>query len=193
MAKFRIRLKVQGLELEVDGEREDIPLIAKTIQQQFAGMLEPINVAAEVPKQLPSRTESAGDDGAGKSRSFRRRGGGRSSGEPEAPIDFRHDAAKLGNPVQTWSVTEKCVWLLYVLKQSAGVNEVSAGQLVATFNQQFKAVGKLHPPNVARELARAKAQNPPAVGQDKSFWFVTPEGERQAGELIKSVTTPTLV
>ena len=46
MAKFRIRLKVQALELEVDGEREDIPVITSAVQQQFAGLLQPTEAMA---------------------------------------------------------------------------------------------------------------------------------------------------
>jgi hypothetical protein len=160
MAKFKIRLKVQGLELEVDGEREDIPVIARAVQQQFAGMLEPINVAAGVPKQLPAPAESADGDGSGKSKSRRNRTAARGSTEPENPVEFRHDSAKFGNPIQSWTIAEKCIWLLYVIKNSASVGEVSAQQLVATYNHLFKTAGKLHPPPVTRELSRAKVQNP---------------------------------
>jgi hypothetical protein len=114
LAKFRIRLKVQGLELEVDGEREDIPVIARAVQQQFAGMLEPITVAAEVPR-LSTRSENADGDGASGKRSPRRRN--RSSTEGETtPIEYRHDDARFGNPLQTWTVTDKCIWMLYALK-----------------------------------------------------------------------------
>jgi hypothetical protein len=70
---------------------------------------------------------------------------------------------------------------------------VSAPQLVGVYNEHFKNAGKLHPPNVTRELAKAKVQNPSAVGEDKGLWLLTDNGERVATELIKSIQNPTLV
>lgn len=52
MAKFRMRLKIQGFELEVDGEREDIPAITSAIQQQFKGLVQPAELMIDDSKQL---------------------------------------------------------------------------------------------------------------------------------------------
>jgi len=41
MGKFRIRLKVQGLEVEVDGEREDIPAITSAVNSQLTAQVAP--------------------------------------------------------------------------------------------------------------------------------------------------------
>jgi hypothetical protein len=41
MAKFRVRLKLQGMELEIDGEREDMPAISTAVQQQLASLIRP--------------------------------------------------------------------------------------------------------------------------------------------------------
>ena len=62
------------------------------------------------------------------------------------PIEFRHDSAKFGNPLQTWSVAEKVIWLLFVLKNILDTKDVGGPELAATFNSQFKSAGKLHPP-----------------------------------------------
>jgi hypothetical protein len=40
MPKFKIRLKIQAFELEVDGEREDIPAINNALQQQFTALIQ---------------------------------------------------------------------------------------------------------------------------------------------------------
>ena len=58
MAKFRMRLKIQGFELEVDGEREDIPAITSAIQQQLSGLIQPAEMMVDDQKQLaqPSKT-----------------------------------------------------------------------------------------------------------------------------------------
>lgn len=186
MAKFKFRLKVQALELEVEGKRQDIPLITAAVNRQFASLVEPAEVIADAPKQIRNGAGAIDVDTGGTSRrgSSRRRTGARTSGDSAAPVEFRHDSAKFGSPLQGWTVTEKCIWLLYVLQTSTSTREYTAAQLVATCNQQFKAAGKLHPPNVTRELPKAKVLVPAPIGEDKSLWYLTAEGERQAKELV---------
>lgn len=193
MGKFRLRLKVQALEVEIDGEREDLPAIRSAIGHQLTGLVEPVEVAANGRKHIPETSNvidaDATKNGRGTGRSARKREG--RSQEPATPIEFRHDAAKYGNPLQTWSVTEKCIWLLAVIKGIAATEEVSGPQLAATFNQHFKQAGRIHPPLVTRELGKAKMQNPALVGEDKGSWFLTAEGDRQAQQLIQNVLNPT--
>jgi len=186
MAKFRIRLKVQALELEIDGEREDIPLITRTVGRQFSGLIEPAEVAADTQKQLAPLSVPTDGDGT-KGKPPRRSRANKSPADTAEPIQFRHDSGKYGNPLQTWGVAEKCLWLLHVLKHSTDTNEATAPQLVATFKHHFKAAGKLHPPHVTRELTKAKGDNPAPIGEDSGQWFLTDEGERQAKQLIKTV------
>ena len=92
--------------------------------------------------------------------------------------------------MQTWNATEKCIWLLYVIKGTSGTKEVSGPQLAATFSHYFKPSGKLHPPHVTRDLARAKVQNPARIGEDKGAYYLTGEGDRKAQQLIQSVLAP---
>lgn len=192
MAKFRIRLKVQGLELEVDGERADIPALTSAVQKQLAGLVIPAEIMADGHKQIEGDNPASGDDNSKKDRKPpRRTSSGRSSeGGTATPTEFRHDGAKYGNPLQTWNVTEKSIWLLYVIKGSTETREVSGPQLAATFNQYFKPSGKLHPPHVSRDLARAKVQNPAPIGEDRGAFYLTDEGDRQAQQLIQSVLAP---
>ena len=136
-------------------------------------------VAAEVPRQFSSRAENADGEGASGKRQPRRRNRSSADGD-STPIEYRHDAAKFGNPLRTWTVTDKCIWMLYALKHDAGHKEVSPSQLVGVYNEHFKNAGKLHPPNVTRELAKAKIQNPSAVGEDKGLWLLTDQCERVA-------------
>jgi hypothetical protein len=165
MGKFRIRLKLQGLEVEIDGEREDIPAITTAVSNQI----------------------SSDDD---KKRRTRRASRVSGDGIAAQPIEFRHDPAKYGNPLQSWGVAEKGIWLLYVLKKIAAVNEVSGPQLAATFNQSFKPAGKMHPPHVTRDLAKVKVQNPAPIGEDKGNYYLTDTGDRQAEQLIQSILSP---
>ena len=194
MPKFRIRLKVQGLELEVDGEREDIPAITSAVQQQLSGLVIPAEAMADGHKQLGDGGRgNGGEEEKSKGRGRKRGGASRASTDGVAgqAIEFRHDAAKYGNPLQSWDVTQKSTWLLFVIKGLTDTKEVSGPQLAATFNQYFKPAGKVHPPNVTRELNKAKVQNPAWVGEDKGLWFLTDEGDRQAQQLIQSVLNPT--
>jgi hypothetical protein len=87
-------------------------------------------------------------------------------------------------------VTQKAIWLIYVLKCIQGLNEIAASQLLATFNENFKQAKTIHPPHLSRDLGFAKVQNPAPVGEHKGMWYLTDEGERQAKELIQSVVTP---
>jgi hypothetical protein len=195
MAKFRIRLKLQGLDLEVDGERQDLPAITHAVQQQLTNLV----VSGEVitdgsQRQLAdgsnNGTGGGEDEEPRKRRPVRRAARGVGDGVASAPIDFRHDGAKYGNPVQAWSLTEKLIWLLYVLKKTASMDEVAGPQLASTFNQNFKQAGKIHPPHVTMHLGRAKMQNPPPIGQDKDNYFLTNEGDKQAEQLIQNLLNP---
>src|SRR5689334_14940353 len=118
MAKFRIRMKVQGFELEVDGEREDIPAITNAVKQQLGGIIIPGEVITNGSKQLEQENRGSGDEEkGGKERRPRNRSGSRSGdGTPTVPIDFRHDPVKYGNPTQDWNITQKSIWLLFVIK-----------------------------------------------------------------------------
>lgn len=192
MAKFRIRLKLQGLEFEVDGERQDVPAITHAVRQQLTSLIIPGEVITDGnQKQIGngSNNGSGGneDEETPKRRQPRRAARGTGDGAAAAPIEFRHDGAKYGNPIQAWSLTEKLIWLLYVLNNTANVKEASGPQLAATFNHSFKQAGKIHPPHVTIHLGRAKMQNPPPIGQDKDNYFLTNEGEKQAEQLIQNV------
>jgi hypothetical protein len=187
MAKFHIRLKVQALELEIDGEREDIPALESAVRQQFAGIVPRAELTIDSKELSGGRPgDDIEEDGKSKGKP-RKRDRSRSPEGSATPVEFRHDASKYGNPVQTWTVVEKCIWLLYVLKGITGTKEVTGPQLAATFNQYFKASGRIHPPHVTRDLARAKVQNPAPIGEDKGLVYLTDEGDKVARNLVQTV------
>jgi hypothetical protein len=191
MGKFRLRLKVQALEVEIDGEREDLPAITSAFNRQLGGLVEPVEVVANGRKLggVDKVIDAADSNKKGGGNRNRRSNGARSA-EGATPIEFRHDAAKYGNPLQGWNLTEKSIWLLAVVKGIAQVKEVSGPQIAATFNQQFKQSGKIHPPLVTRELGKAKVQNPAPVGEDKGLYYLTPEGDKQAQKLVQDALNP---
>lgn len=193
MAKFRIHLKLQGLDLEVDGERQDLPAITDAVQQQLSSLVIPGEIITDGRKPLGSGgdgAEATQEEENKRKRPARRDRRPAGDGAPAVAIEFTHDAATYGNPIQSWGVAEKCIWLLYVLKQIAQVKEVSGPLLAATFNQYFKPSGKLHPPHVTRDLAKLKVQNPTPIGEDKGNYYLTSEGDKQAEALIKAALNP---
>jgi hypothetical protein len=193
MGKFKIHLKLQGLELDIEGDRADIPAINNAVAREITGLIQPaaaLTNGAE-PPATPATIEGETDNGKKPtSRSRKRSGKASSDGVATQALDFRHEPEKYGNPQQTWSVLDKAIWMLAVIKGILGQKEASGPQIAATYNDKFKQAGKLHPPNVTRDLGNAKVQNPPPVGQDKDLWYLTNEGDRKAQELIQGVTTP---
>lgn len=192
MGKFKVHLKLQGLELDIEGDRSDMPAINNAVAREITGLIQPaaaLTNGAE-PSTTPITIEGEIDNGK-KQRNRKKSSVSRSSTETNGQaIDFRHDSAKYGNPSQSWSVTQKAIWLMYVLKGIQALNEIAASQLLATFNENFKQAKTIHPPHLSRDLGFAKVQNPAPVGEHKGMWYLTDEGERQAKDLIQSVTTP---
>jgi hypothetical protein len=143
MAKFRTRLKIQGFELEVDGEREDIPAITSALNQQLAGFIQPAEMIvdpsqriAATPKMLQGETQPPAAKLAKK-----RPNGSKSSnaGTPTQAVEFRHEPATYGSPSRAWPVIDKSIWLLSVIKGITGTKEVSGppglGNVQATAQQ----------------------------------------------------------
>ena len=73
MAKFHVKLKLQGLELEVEGSRDDIPSIRQSLNQQLAGLLEPATDMAEGKISKPITIQSQDDGSIGNGSIKRRR------------------------------------------------------------------------------------------------------------------------
>ena len=187
MGKFSISLKVKELELQISGDRDDIPKISAAVRQQLGGMVQPAEgiVSGNTPIDVTPHAVPVADKQKGKNRKRNW------SDVPADPLDLRHDAAKFGSPQQLWSVADKSFWLLYVLEHTGLGKEVSGPVIAATFNHHFKACGTVHPPVVTRELAKAKVSTPALVGESKgtvpSLWYLTEEGKKHVDELIQAL------
>lgn len=200
MAKFKFELELQGLKIKMDGEREDIPLMAQNLGQQLAGLLEPAeNMASgDVPrKQVANESQPSSEleSKPGKAKRRRRRanqpdGGSPNTGNGSSVLNWQHQPEKWGNPMQGWSTAEKCLWLLYVVEQELQATEVSGPALAATFNQHFKQAKKVHPPNVTRDLGKLKLKAPSEVGENTTVsptaWYLTDAGKSRAVSLVES-------
>lgn len=207
MAKFEVRLKVTGLELEIKGEREDIPLLTRNLGGQITGMLTPTTLIAQ--GQEPPMLDSAdnqfnGDgkqEGATESKPRRRprqrRQKDNDGNEAATAVDWKHDPSKWGTPRQDWSVADKAIWLLHVVANEIPATALSGSSIVSTFNKHFKQAGTIYPALVARELGKLKSASPAIAGEDTtvvpSTWFLTHEGTKRAEQLVseaKGTGTP---
>lgn len=191
MTKFKIKMKLSGLELEIEGSKEDIPLIAANLGQQLTGLLGPAAAIASgaAPSSphapAPSSTPLPMVDEVKrrKKRPTSVRSTDTTSPATNAPLDFRHDPVKFGTPKQSWSTSEKALWLLHVVEK-----ELSGAVLVATFNKHFRQAGTINVSHTNRDLGRLKSKSPAVVGEDTTHtppqWFLTEEGVRQALKLV---------
>lgn len=192
MAKFRIKMKLQGLELEVEGNRDDVPVITHHLGSQLTGLLQ--SPGQIIEGKAPRVNVDARPTIVLEPRKGRRRrvsgGNGAVESEREEPLDWRHDPSKYGTPKQEWNTAQKAVWLLYVAGQEAACSEISGIRIAETFNKHFKQSGTIRAHNVNRDLGKLKVkkQGHPPVSEDTTkdpaVWFLTEEGIRNAQELI---------
>ena len=207
MSKFKIKLKLQGLELEVEGSKEDIPLIANNVAAQLGGLIAPASDMAEGSDPLHAREpinvtpalQANGDATPRRRRSApRRNGGATSAGNGEASpevFDWRHDANTWGSPSQEWSPVQKAVWMLFVAGKQNVTQEMTTLQVGKTFNKHFRQAGLLIQKNLARDLRKGK-QTPAKLSEDTTQnpprWFLTDEGNKYAELLVRAARGETV-
>jgi hypothetical protein len=198
MAKFHVKLKITGFELEIDGTRDEVPVIGHAIGQQLAGFLAPAAEMAdgEIPPQPVTTVSTPAVDAKRTTRRKNRPAAVPSTSETnEAAVDWLHDVSKYGTPQQAWTTAEKSVWVVYVAGEVAGVSQMSAKQIALTFNKHFRTSGPIRANNISRDLAKLKQTSgkESPVGQDTTktpaLWFLTDAGRRFAQALITRGTT----
>ena len=199
MSKFRIKMKLQGFELEIEGSREDASIIGRNIGEQISGMLSPgvSIIDGELTPQHPQMPPSAAiaDDTARRRGRRRSKAGSNGSDKDEGQvIEFRHDPSKYGMPNQQWKTAQKAIWLLYTVKEVAGFSELSTGQIVKTFNTHFRQAKTVTASNVSRDLGKLKIATPSLVGEDTTksppAWFLTDEGIKFAQTQVANSQAP---
>jgi hypothetical protein len=198
LGKFHIKMKVQGFELEVDGTRDDLPVVREALTQQFAGLMGPATDLADgQPPQRPILSGATSAAAAASENSKRARRKTRSATDvaggngKDTAIDWRHDTATYGSPLQKWKNAQKAIWLLYVGASAANVPEMSNGTIAATFTKHFRQAGPIRKSNLARDLGLLKVGKngtPPLVSEDTSkntpVWYLTDAGVKEAQSLV---------
>src|SRR6185369_12996681 len=104
MSKFRIKMKLQGLELEIEGSREDAHTITQNLGQQLAGVLKPAGAIIEgevIQERQPAQIAQPGDQRSNGAKKIRRKrvvSLGNGEDEAIAALDWAHDSGKYGTP-----------------------------------------------------------------------------------------------
>lgn len=194
--KFKIKLKVTGFELEIEGNREDVPLMAQAVGQQMSGLLTPASniVEGEIIENndLPQLSSEAKPK-ARKKRSSRQYSQTSTTstlnGKGKAvALDWKHEPLKWGTPQQEWSTADKSIWLLYVVSKEVSVSELTGNEISTTFNKHFRQSGQIKTGQINRDLGKAKGKKPALVSENTTknppAWFLTHEGEKCVQELI---------
>lgn len=198
MAKFKVRLKVQGLELEVEGSREDVPKIAQNVGQQLAGMLQPAAAIVEgqgVPPPILVNPEEKPKTKRKRRTTTSRRSSPlvQATDDAEA-VDWKHNPVRWASPQQSWTARQKAVWLLLVVKEAANKNGLSSAAITATFNKHFPEARHIQTRHVTRDLRKAKKESQGPVSEDTrespTLWILTQAGEKEARELIEQTRNP---
>jgi hypothetical protein len=196
--KFKIKLKVTGFELEVEGSRDDVPLMAQAVGQQMSGLLIPAAsiVEGEIVEDKNSSPPSIESQLKPRKKKSPRQHSTTSSvqasnGKSGAiAVDWRHDPSKWGTPQQEWSTANKSIWLLYVVSKEASLTELNGSEIAETFNKHFRQSGAIRTGQVNRDLGQSKgAKGKPAMIAENttkrpSGWYLTQEGEKFAQELV---------
>ncbi|MDR6206974.1 hypothetical protein [Paraburkholderia graminis] len=189
MSKFKIKMKLTGFELEIEGSQDNVPEISQAIGRQLAGLMQTpdalLNSAADVrtlPAVLPA--EEVRLEAPTRRRQNRKRkptnGNGLDDEASEVAVDWRHEPSKYGTPSQNWTTGMKALWLLYVVGQETSTKELSGRRIALSFNRHFRQAKEITVANVNRDLGRAKVKAPVLVGEDAtkspSAWYLTEEG-----------------
>src|ERR1700677_267835 len=103
MGKFKIHLKLQGLELDIEGDRWDMPAINNAVAREITGLIQPAAALTNGAESPATPTTIEGEtDNSKTQRNRKKPSGSRYSSETNGQaIDFRHDSAKYGNPSQS--------------------------------------------------------------------------------------------
>jgi hypothetical protein len=198
VAKFHIKMKVQGFELEVDGTRDDLPVLRQALTQQFAGLMGPATDLADgdaAPRSVLGGATAAAAAASENGKRARRKARGATDAAggdgKDVAVDWRHDTATYGSPLQKWKNSQKAIWLLYVGSSAANVPEMSNGTIAATFTKHFRQAGPIRKSNLARDLGLLKVGKngtPPLVSEDSSknppVWYLTDAGVKEAQRLV---------
>lgn len=193
MGKFEVEFEITGLKLRMKGERTDIPMMARNVANQVAGLFQPAVdiIEGNTPEPQLSRpvfdaTPSASaEQAADRPRKRSVRSKSARNGERLEEPTLNADPAVFGAPLQAWSTIDKSIWLLFVAAEGGGPKEMIGNKIANVFSSQFREAGMIRRQNVNRDLLAVGTGNEALANRraDNS-WFLTERGKKRARELI---------
>jgi len=189
MSKFTIKVKLQGLEIEVEGTREDAPKIAHRVGQQLSTLLQPAALLTS-GNGNPGAPLIDAEPEAEEKKKRRKAVGGSTKKLPTESVSLSHDSASYGSPQQSWTTTQKAIWFLYIVSKQANVTQMTGYSIAKNFNTYFRASGIIHGGNVSQGLEKERLKGTNAtVNADMSDgtakYFLTQAGITMAEKLVK--------
>jgi hypothetical protein len=188
MSTFKIKLK---FELEVEGTRDDVPLITQSVGSQIAGMLTAPNdivegqiVSGESQPQAQLIENGQRKNGKKRPTSKRQKAQSPPQNAGKSEISWNHDPAHWGTPNQDWTTVDKAIWLLYVVAHETEFKELTGSQITDTFNAKFRQARTIQTGVTNRDLAKQNRTVGKTTTRPPHVWFLTKEGEKRALELI---------
>ncbi|GGC10481.1 hypothetical protein GCM10007205_19500 [Oxalicibacterium flavum] len=187
MSKFKIKMKITGFELEIEGSRDDVPGIQQAIGRQLGGLLQPNSglVDSSAEPEIHELKDITPETTIPEKKRRKRATPSisRSSTtvvESETPVNWPRDITPFGVPSQDWVTSDKALWVLYVAKEHGEENELTAKRICDTFNSHCRQAGVIKVGNINRDLGRLKMKSKPFVGEDTTknppVWYLTQSG-----------------
>lgn len=180
LASFKISVEIEKLKIHVEGDREIVPEIASNVAHQITGVLQPSGLL-EAPKDGHNSNPVITAPASPARRTRGRRSISTGTGGNSGTIDWNHDPAKWGTPVQNWKNWQKIMWLLSVVATDAGRPEgLTTAEMTAIYQQKFRSTGVLRKGNIPRDLRSW----PDYFGEVDDRWHLKESGKTEAAKLV---------
>lgn len=193
MSKFTIKVKLQALEIEVEGTRDDAPKIYQQLGKQMSGLLQSPAVLATGNGNVVLEGDVPENEVEPGKKPRKPRKGGSGGRTPAELLNFAHDSAQYGSPLQGWTTAQKAIWFLHVVAQQAKVTQQTATSIAKNFNRLFRAAGQINNGNVMTALEKERLKGASAtVNADMTDgtakYFLTLTGTAVAQKLARGET-----
>lgn len=189
MSKFSIKVKLQGLEIEVEGTKEDAPRIASQLGKQIGGLLQSPAALASGNGAPTIDTEIVEANNGAVPKKKTKRGGSGVTKTSADDFNLVHDPEKYGTPRQEWTQAQKAIWFLHIVGEQSQIKQQTSYCIAKNFNKYFKSSGQLNSANVMRGLERERQKSPTTVNADMNSgtakYFLTISGTALAQKLSK--------
>jgi hypothetical protein len=105
MSKFSVKIRLQGLEIEVEGSQDTAPRIAQRVGEQIGALVKP-PLLIEMGKHGASGSDTSDDHEDRTKKKKKSGGGGKASADD---VTLTHDPSQHGSPSQEWTTVQKAM------------------------------------------------------------------------------------